>query len=284
MPRLRTLLILGRVSNLPTVWSNCVAGWWLGGGSNLRELPFLFIGATLLYEGGMFLNDAFDAPFDWQHRRERPIPSGDISRRAVWWLGFVCLLTGTGFLLGVGWTTSIVGVLLVLTILMYNAVHKLIAFSPVLMGICRFLLYMLAASTGATGITGAVLWCGLVLGLYVVGVSMLARRESSRERSSRWVLLPLGAPILLALLMNAGAYREPALLVSLVLAVWTVRCLRTTLWTSDVNVGRTVSGLLAGIVLVDWLAVAPELSRTSSPLFLFLFLAAILCQRFAPAT
>ena len=29
---LRTLLVLGRASNLPTVWSNCFAGWLLGGG------------------------------------------------------------------------------------------------------------------------------------------------------------------------------------------------------------------------------------------------------------
>ena len=74
MPRLRTLLILGRVSNLPTVWSNCLAGWWLGGGGNTGKLPFLFAGTTLLYIGGMYLNDAFDVEFDRQHRKERPIP------------------------------------------------------------------------------------------------------------------------------------------------------------------------------------------------------------------
>src|ERR1043166_9840735 len=76
MSILRTFLILGRVSNLPTVWSNCLAGWWLGGGGEVGNLPFLFIGATLLYLGGMFLNDACDAEFDRQHRRERPFPSG----------------------------------------------------------------------------------------------------------------------------------------------------------------------------------------------------------------
>ena len=32
MAKLRTLLVLGRVSNLPTVWSNCFAGWLLAGG------------------------------------------------------------------------------------------------------------------------------------------------------------------------------------------------------------------------------------------------------------
>src|SRR5437870_4696749 len=69
---LRALLILGRVSNLPTVWSNCLSGWWLGGGRHAEKLPFLFLGAALLYVGGMFLNDAFDAVFDRQYRPERP--------------------------------------------------------------------------------------------------------------------------------------------------------------------------------------------------------------------
>jgi len=84
MNRLRTFLILGRVSNLPTVWSNCLAGWWLGGGGNFRNLPFLLAGATFLYVGGMFLNDAFDAEFDRRYRKERPIPSGMIELKSVW--------------------------------------------------------------------------------------------------------------------------------------------------------------------------------------------------------
>ncbi|HEY2083548.1 MAG TPA: prenyltransferase, partial [Verrucomicrobiae bacterium] len=72
MPRLRTFLVLGRASNLPTIWSNCLAGWWLGGHSSTNKLPFLFAGTTLLYVGGMYLNDVFDVNFDRQHRKERP--------------------------------------------------------------------------------------------------------------------------------------------------------------------------------------------------------------------
>ena len=60
----RTLLLLGRVSNLPTVWSNCLAGWLLGGGGEWWRLGLLSCGATSMYVGGMFLNDAFDAAFD----------------------------------------------------------------------------------------------------------------------------------------------------------------------------------------------------------------------------
>src|ERR1043166_7779563 len=98
MPRLRTLLVLGRISNLPTVWSNCLAGWWLGGGGNIQKLPFLFGGATFLFIGGMYLNDAFDVEFDQLHRAERPIPSGAISAGAVWRWGWTWLALGAACL------------------------------------------------------------------------------------------------------------------------------------------------------------------------------------------
>src|SRR3977135_4305759 len=92
--KLRTLLILGRISNLPTVWSNCVAGWWLGGGGHYAKLPFLLLGVSLLYTGGMFLSDAFDEEFDRLRRPERPIPSGKIPAASVWAHGFGQLVFG----------------------------------------------------------------------------------------------------------------------------------------------------------------------------------------------
>jgi 4-hydroxybenzoate polyprenyltransferase len=284
-PSFRTLLVLGRVSNLPTVWSNCLAGWWLGGGGNSGSLPFLFLGVTLLYVGGMYLNDAFDSDFDRQHRQERPIPSGAIAETLVWKLGALGLVLGEVCLLSLGLVPGAIGLALVLCILVYDALHKLFTFSPVLMGICRFFVYVVAASAGAHGVTGWAIWCGLALGAYVIGLSGLARKESTRGRPPRWPMFLLSLPILLVLLINDGIYREGGLLRAAVLALWILHCLRATFWTSNVNIGRTVSSLLAGIVIVDWLAAMnthtpPELGLV----FLFLFLAALLSQRFAPAT
>jgi hypothetical protein len=90
-------------------------------------------------------------------------------------------------------------------------------------------------------------------------------------------------PILLAALMDTGKSREPALLLSLVLGLWVVRCLRVTFWTSAPNIGRTVSGLLPGIIFVDWLA-ALDAPRELGFVFLALFGCALLFQRFVPAT
>src|SRR5882762_4579554 len=180
-PYWRTLLVLGRVSNLPTVWSNCLAGWLLGGAGNTTKLPFLFAGATLLYVGGMFLNDAFDAGFDREYRKERPIPAGAVSAVAVWGWGAGWLLAGSACLFWVGSQAGITGLVLLVCIVIYDSIHKRVVFGPVLMGMCRLLLYLVAASSGRQGLTGWAVWSGLALGIYVIGLSYLARGESRRS-------------------------------------------------------------------------------------------------------
>jgi len=286
MHRLRTFLALGRVSNLPTVWTNCLAGWWLGSKAwdiETKTLPLLLAGATLLYIGGMFLNDAFDADFDAQFRRERPIPSGAVSERTVLKAGLAMLAAGVAGLSCLGWTTAILAVMLAGCIILYNAIHKMLTVSPVLMAACRFLLYLVAASTGSDGVTGAAVWCGLALGAYIVGLSYVAGRESTRAAVQYWPCIFLGAPILLALIMNTNDYLKDALLLSAVLGLWIARELRHTFWAGARNIGRTVSGLLAAITIVDWLAVA-DVPRPVAAVFVAMFLLALLLQRFVPAT
>lgn len=282
--KLRTLLVLGRVSNLPTVWSNCLAGWLLGGGDGpLSRLLLVCAGTTLLYVGGMYLNDAFDAEFDRQHRRERPIPTGAISEAKVWILGFSWLGLGTLALAFLGLTTAILTFALVACILLYDAVHKALTFSPVIMAGCRFLLYLIAASAAASGVTGLAIWSALVLAAYVVGLSYLARQESTGGFLSYWPCVLLGAPIVLALIVNDAGYAILGIVLCLVLTAWILHCLRPAFWDAQKNIGRAVSGFLAGIVLVDLLAVAGG-SLLTTALFVLLFVAALLFQRFIPAT
>ena len=284
MRRLQSLLTLARASNLPTVWSNCLAGWWLGGHGHLGDVPFLFAGTTFLYIGGTYLNDAFDVAFDRQQRKERPIPSGEISLSAVWNLGLLWLALGLGCLFWIRLTTGALGVILVACILVYDAIHKVITFSPLLMGACRFLIYPIAASAAVDSVTGWSIWCGLALAAYIIGLSFIARRESARGPAERWPLIFLAAPIVLAFFMNATPeYRKSASLLSLILGLWMLRCLRSVLWPTGQHLGRVVSGLLAGIVFVDWLA-ALDVSRNLGIVFLVLFALALLLQRFVPAT
>jgi hypothetical protein len=281
---LRTLVILGRVSNLPTVWSNCLVGWWLGGHENTANLPLLFAGVTALYLGGAFLNDAFDADFDRQYRSQRPIPSGAISPPAVWGWGLAWLGLGAVSLIAVGKTAGVLAIVLLLCIIVYDAMHKVVIASPWLMGACRLWIYVIAGSTAGSGVNGWPIWCGLALALYVAGVGHLARLENSRGTTSSWPLVLLIAPVFLAMLMDAGENRTPGIWLSLVLVFWIALCVRPIFQRGQKNVSRIVSGLLAGIVFVDWLAVAPDCPRDLSLMFLMLFGATLGLQRFVPAT
>jgi 4-hydroxybenzoate polyprenyltransferase len=280
---LRTLLVLGRVSNLPTVWSNCLAGWLLSGGGSVASLLLLCVAATSLYVGGMYLNDAFDVEFDLLNRSERPIPSGAISVGDVWGYGFSWIGLGMVLVYFFNATTFLLAVALVICILVYDAVHKAVAFSPVIMAGCRFFLLLVAASVGANGVTGLAVWSAFALAFYIVGLSYVARSESNRGAVRYWPCLCLIVPVFLAWLVNEGAYKRHAFILAIVLLTWAVRSLSYTFLGTEKNIGRTVSGLLAGIVLVDLLAVAGS-SPGWAIVFVLLFGAALLFQRFIPAT
>jgi len=280
---LRALLVLGRASNLPTVWSNCLAGWLLGGGGDPKSFALLCVGASFLYTGGMYLNDAVDARFDTRYRQERPIPSGAIQEQTVWLFSAGWLMAGMLILAMMGRTPFALSLILVACIIVYDLVHKLIPFSPLLMAGCRFFLYLLAASTAARGVTGLAVWSAFALAAYVVGLSYLARKESTQGLLSYWPCGLLAIPIVLAFILNAEDYQNRALVLASLLGVWIVRSLWYTVWTTERNIGRTVSGLLAGIVLVDLLAVVPA-AYPMGMIFLLLFASALLFQRFVPAT
>jgi 4-hydroxybenzoate polyprenyltransferase len=280
---LRTLLILGRVSNLPTIWSNCLAGWLLAGGGDRHVLLLLCFGATFLYLGGMYLNDAFDAQFDQQHRAERPIPSGLISVAAVWQWGLAWLAVGLVSLGVLGPKTALLASVLAVCILVYDAVHKIFALSPVLMATCRFLLVLTAASTGHDGVTGLSIWSALVLASYVVGLSFLARKESIQSGLAYWPCVLLAGPVVLALIVNRREYQARGILISAILFLWILRCLRPAYWSRQRNIGRAVAGLLAGIVLVDYLSIGGSTLGVGL-IFCAMFGLALLFQRFIPAT
>ena len=289
----KALLLLGRVSNLPTVWSNCLGAWLLAGGAllesaDVQRFAWLIAGSTLLFLAGMFLNDAFDVQFDREHRPERPIPSGDITAKAVWALGIVQLLLGLGCLVYVNTLATLCALGLAGSILVYDWLHKRTAWSPLIMGLCRLLLYLLAGAT-ATGSLGlTVVLSALALWSYIVGLSNIARRESTGGRLNSWPCWLLSLP--LALVLALPYYQEGADLLSsgvviagVLYALWTVRSLLFTFKSMIPQHGRTVSGLLAGIVLFDFLLAANQ-NMEMGIVFFGLFGLALLFQRYIPAT
>jgi 4-hydroxybenzoate polyprenyltransferase len=280
---LRTLGELGRISNLPTIWSNCLAGWLLGGGGGWPDFAILCAAASLLYTGGMFLNDAVDVDWDRQYRKERPVPSGRVGRGTVTGGAVVFLGGGWLLLLATGQRASLFGMGLVAAIVLYDLVHKRVPFAPLLVAACRWLLYATAASAAANGPTRAALLGGLAMAAYVAGLGFVARRESTDRQAPRWALVLLVAPVGLALLSRHDALWPPeALLVGLAFLLWTAWCCRFMVKASCA-LERCVGGLLAGIPLADGLAAAEGGWRLTA-IFAGLFVLARLWQRLAPAT
>jgi len=262
--RFRTFLRLGRVSNLPTVWSDCLAGWWLGGAGNGEKLPLLVLGVSLLHTGGMYLNDAFDAEHDRLRGLERPIPAGKIALSQVWGQGFGLLLGGLLLLLGCGLAAGVAATLLAGCIVLYDFTHKIFRASPWLLGACRFWVYIIAGAAGVDdgsgyALIGFPIFGGVALGLYVAGYSFMTGWERGRRRAPAWPLILLAAPFLLAFTVNAGPARLPASWVMLLLGLWVVYYAGSFLQGRGSNIGWVAGNLRAGVVLVDWLAVAPQL-------------------------
>jgi hypothetical protein len=251
MSALRTYLVLGRVSRLPTIWSNCLAGWLLSGGTHPGAFIALCLGATCLHLGGVCLNDACDAQFDALNHRERPIPAGAIGLQTVWLLSVGWFAVGLLILVSLGKTTAVLTVLLLVCIVVYDVVHQAITFSSVLLALSRFLLYLVAGSTTSEGVGGLAVWCGLGLSAYVMGFGYLARKKSTAAVLNPWPCYLMAVPLVLAWFVNDSGYRLAASLFSVALAGWIFWCLRYTFGSAHRNVSLTVSGLLAGMVLAS---------------------------------
>lgn len=300
---IRPWLELARISNLPTVWTNVTAGWLLTGGAILDPaLLWMLLAGSLLYTGGMILNDAADVKFDREHKTERPIPSGKVSAAAAWSVGLSMLITGwcVAVLMAgasVGITTALVG-----CILFYDLYHKPWSGAVWVMGMCRVLLMLMPGVCFLTS-DRVSWWLGVVpyalaLGAYIVGLTMVARMESKKNSTSKWQLWLarglLWGPGLLAVVMmfNAEKLRPVTILADLapllplllvgVFALWVMFAMRI-MSQGGPAIGRAVGLLLAGIPIVDALAV----SQVSLPLaFGFVALAPLLrlWQRWIAAT
>lgn len=302
-------LQLARISNLPTVWTNVTAAWLVaGGGWQDARLLWLILAGSLLYTGGMILNDAADVKFDREHRRERPIPSGQVSLRAAWAVGLGMLFVGACLAFAKGWAHPFMIAGLVVCILFYDLYHKPWAGSVVVMGACRAFLVLMAGSAlmmdRAFTATDDLLcpgyrltWDSLsflasgnlvhaaALGCYIVGITMAARSE---HKGSALGLAKRILAILLLFVPIIAAMASDTLLGSLDLIVgmalgWLLSVPIGFIGLGGPSIGRGVGWLLAGITIVDALAVA----TVSLPLaVLFACLAPVLrfWQRWVAAT
>ncbi len=188
-PRWRSYLLLARVSNLPTVWTNVLAGMAAAGPlPEWTTFARVTAAVSLFYTGGMFLNDAFDEHFDRATRPERPLPAGDVTRIEVLSLGMIQLLLGE-LLLWPSRAALGAGILLACAIVYYDYRHKQSRVAPFVMGACRGLVYVVAAASVGRVSRAALAGAGVMLG-YVAGLTVVAKLAGS---NARWLV-----PVLIA--------------------------------------------------------------------------------------
>ncbi len=306
--RLTALLVIGRVSNLPTVWSNCLAAKALTLGPVLAfgALPLfgaddalLLAGATLVYLCGTWLNDVADVDFDRAHRPGRPIPAGLLSRPLVGLLGGSAGAAGAGLMLWAGASGPLVAALLA-AVLLYTALHKKWSGGVILMGLCRTLLGAAAASVffryrnAAGPLPWHALAWGAAVGVHIVGLSAMARREATGGKVPVWSRVLLFAP---AALVFLGAFFKlfdltsqdsvfaavPSIGFSVAALFWTFRSVSHLRADHPARIARSVSSLLAGLALYD-AAISASVDLPTALLALAFFAVARVSQQFLPAT
>jgi 4-hydroxybenzoate polyprenyltransferase len=256
-PSAQTLLRLGRVSNLPSVWTNVIAGATIANAAaTIADVAVVGLVMTAFYVGGMYLNDFFDKEIDARERPGRPIPAGDISAGAVLAIGFALLAIGVALLLApFGPLTAIWGLALAAAIVLYDAWHKGNIFAPVIMGLCRALVYLATGAAVSGEIRSTLIIGATALAAHVIGLTYAAKQENLNQVGKLWPLFILAGPLLFALSGISGGW--PVVIGALVLCAVDIAAVRLLARrvTPDA-VPRAVSMLIAAICLVDALAVA----------------------------
>ncbi|MDK3074483.1 UbiA family prenyltransferase [Sedimentitalea sp. JM2-8] len=249
----KTVLTLGRVSNLPTVWTNAIAGAVLAGQPSVAVIVTSGLALSLFYIGGMWLNDAFDAEIDARERANRPIPRGEIAVGTVFAVGFALLGAGIVLAFTLGVLAGVAGIALAAAVVLYDWLHKRTALSPVIMGATRFFCYVLpAAAVGSIG--GPVVFGALGLLAYIVGLTYAAKQEAYDRLDRAWPLAVLAVPLLYGLVQampGALALSIWAGLLAVVLAA-----LRLLFRRRRGDVPRAVVTMIAGISLYDAVLIA----------------------------
>ena len=280
---------LGRVSNLPTVWTNMLTGVVLVGGTLDDARAWLLPAAlTLFYVAGMYLNDAFDADIDALERPERPIPAGRVGRRTVFVAGYtmlvvaVALLATAGSVGGTGPWPGLAGFALAGVIVYYDRHHKKNPLSPVIMGISRMLVYICAGLVFVVPTPERLTIAAVCLLCYLIGLTYVAKQENLGRIRNMWPLAFIAVPILYGVTLSVDAPWTALFLIAFV--AWVLVALFYLRRRNPGDIPRAVVSLIAGIALLDAVLIAATGANGYALLAVLGFLLTLGLQRFIAGT
>jgi len=198
---IRSYLQLVRAPAAFSAVSNILAAQFVasGGAPDWRMVGLLLVVSAGLYSAGMAMNDCYDHAIDTVERPDRPIPSARVTLKKAWLL--VAVLVAIAMIAGAvaGPRQFLVAVILLSAIWLYNAKAKGRSWGPVVMGLCRYLNWVLGLSTvskwSATWFTVA-----LPVFVYIWSITSLGRDEMAAENRANVYILWFGIFISIALI------------------------------------------------------------------------------------
>ncbi|MEJ7840443.1 MAG: UbiA family prenyltransferase [Rubrobacter sp.] len=280
--RLRGYLALARVSNSPTVVTNVMAAAALAGAAGPgTDVALLTVAMVAFYTAGMFLNDLCDHAIDRRQRPDRPLPSGAVSQAEVAVVAAALFVAGEALLLRVGAAPFWSGLVLVATIVVYDLWHKTNPLSPVLMAATRVLVYATVFLAFSPDDYGSLAVVGGLLGVYIVGLTYVAKSEAGPRLANYWPVAALLAPVVYLASQTRSAWM---LLVVLLFAGWIAYSVSFVYRAKGRDVGGAVARLIAGVALYDGAVLAMSGSLPGAVLALAAFVATLFLQRYVRGT
>ena len=201
-------LLLIRAPNLFTLPSNILSGYFattLLGDANITQLLLLIFSSIFLYVAGIILNDYFDINVDRKERPNRPLASGQITKRSALLIATSSIVAGNVLSWSVSWNSFIISFCLTIVIFIYNYwLKRNRAGNPLTMGSARFLNVLLGGSSALGLVTKmdlTLVFVGYCLFLYTASISLLSLKEvSAGERLSNKAWIPIVLSFLTVLL------------------------------------------------------------------------------------
>lgn len=277
--KFRSLLATVRIANVPSVLSNVFAGtalavflWRPDPATIAADALTLMLAGVFLYLSGNFFNDWKDREWDALHRPERALPRGLFSPAFYLWCGFGCAMAGSVLAFFVSAWSGLIALTILASIATYTRWHKEAGWAVLPMGLCRALLPLMGmfAAVHASGErlpdgTAEIMVPHVAaLFLYVCGLSISARGEAKATPDTK---PPLTGRIMLGVAGLLAAFHwmrlDPGLALAglLPFAVWVGLALSV----FRRPVGAHVSALLAGIPLLDAVALVPLAVMLAGP-------------------
>ena len=246
---LRNIFQLVRFPGIFTAFSNILIGFFLASNGNFEfnTLPFLLTTTGLLFAGTMIMNDYADHKIDSVERPRRPLVSGKISRKVALYLIIICFSIANLSALMISETSIIISLLMTGLITSYNFKLKNISVVGILaISIIRFLNIILGFSIVELSLD--VLPYAIPLGIYVAGISILAKNElntNSRDGILNKIFLAgTVTSIIYLIIQNFSETSIIFLGVFLILIFFSLKFNRT-------NISKIVTIQILGIILLD---------------------------------